>query len=197
MIHLPRRAAGLKVGLLGGSFDPPHSGHMRISEVALRRFGLDEVWWLFSPGNPLKTSGPAAMSRRIAKAKDLFHHPRVQFSNLEAELGTRYTAETLRAVTGAAPDMRFVWLMGADNLSQFHLWQDWRDIIETVPMGILARPGLRLSARVSRTARIYKQHKLPASASRLLPGRPAPAWCFINMPMNKTASSVIRATGAW
>lgn len=197
MIQLPRRAAGLRVGLLGGSFDPPHAGHMHISEQALIRFGLDEVWWLFSPGNPLKANGPAAMPRRMAKAQAMFSHPRVRFSNLEAEIGTRFTAETLAAITGAAPEMRFVWLMGADNLAQFHRWQNWRSIIETVPMGIMARPGLRLGARVSRTARIYRQARLPAKAARLLPLMDPPAWCFINLPMMKAASSAIRASGGW
>ncbi|MBT7907792.1 MAG: nicotinate-nicotinamide nucleotide adenylyltransferase, partial [Marinovum sp.] len=133
------------VGLLGGSFDPAHAGHVEITSTALRRFGLDQLWWLVSPGNPLKTRGPAPMGDRIAAARQLIHHPRVKICTLEADLGTRYTAETLSALRGIYPATRFVWLMGADNLMQFDRWQNWQSIIETTPIGILARPGDRLA----------------------------------------------------
>lgn len=161
------------------------------------RFGLDRVWWLVSPGNPLKTDGPAPMERRITAARQMMQHPRVDISDVEARLGTRATADTLRALTRARPDLRFVWLMGADNLAQFHLWQDWEQIVEMVPVGVLARPGQRLSARMSVTARRFAAARLPGTASRLLPLKAPPAWCFVNVPMREHSSTAIRALGGW
>ncbi|MBZ0123938.1 MAG: nicotinate-nicotinamide nucleotide adenylyltransferase, partial [Roseovarius sp.] len=135
---LPLVRPGQAVGLLGGSFDPPHQGHVHISREALRRFALDRVWWLVSPGNPLKSRGPAPLARRIAACRAVLDHPRMAVSDFEARAGTRYTAETVAALQAARPGVRFVWLMGADNLAQLHLWQDWREIVERVPLGILA-----------------------------------------------------------
>lgn len=139
----------MTVGLLGGSFDPPHQGHVQISLAALKRFDLDQLWWLVTPGNPLKENPPASMARRMGAARAMMDHPRVRISDIEARLGTRYTAETLRALRKAYPHVRFVWLMGADNLAHFHRWKDWQDILNTVPVGVLARPGERISARLS------------------------------------------------
>ena len=133
----------------GGSFDPPHAGHLHISREALKRFGLDRLWWLVSPGNPLKPHGPAPLPDRLTAARALVDHPRIAITDFEARAGTRHTAQTLDALRQAAPGLRFVWLMGADNLAQFHRWQDWRRIIESVPVGVLARPGQRISARMS------------------------------------------------
>ena len=141
---LPFAARDQVIGLLGGSFDPAHAGHAHITREALKRFGLDAVWWLVSPGNPLKTHGPAPMAERLARARTVMHHPRVTVTDIEARLGTRYTAQTLRHIQRLYPAQRFVWLMGADNLAQFHLWQDWRGIMHRVPLGILARPGQRI-----------------------------------------------------
>lgn len=193
----PIARAGQKVGLLGGSFDPAHEGHVHITREALKRFGLDRVWWLVSPGNPLKARGPAALERRIERARDLMHHPRVQITGIEAHLGTRYTAETLNALLPQYPGVRFVWLMGADNLAQLHKWQDWRWIMDTVPVGVLARPGDRISARMSRAARLYATYRIPACQSQALGQARAPAWCFVNVPMIAESSSAIRASGHW
>ncbi|MCL3880965.1 nicotinate-nucleotide adenylyltransferase [Marivita sp. GX14005] len=193
---LPVRA-GMTVGLLGGSFDPAHEGHLQISRVALKRFALDRVVWLVSPGNPLKARGPAALVKRIAHARALVTDPRIIVSDVEARIGTRYTAATLDALRAAHPGVRFVWLMGADNLQQFHLWDRWQDILRAVPLGVLARPGWRQSALHSRTARQYRQHMLPATASQLLPMHVPPVWCFVNMPMTAQSSTAIRARGDW
>lgn len=192
---LPR--PGRAIGLLGGSFDPAHEGHARITLAALSRFGLDEVWWLVSPGNPLKRRGPAPLEDRIAVARRLIRHPRVTVTGIEADLGTHYTAETLRELMRRYRRTRFVWLMGADNLVQFHLWQDWRWIMETVPVGVLARPGQRIGAQTSVAARVYRVARLPQAQSHLLGQAKAPAWCFINVPMSQMSSSEIRARGAW
>lgn len=196
--HLvPHAAPGQVIGLLGGSFDPAHAGHVHITNEALKRFGLDGVWWLVSPGNPLKERGPAPMARRLAHARRVMQHPAVTVTDIEALLGTRYTAQTLRGLRALYPRVRFVWLMGADNLAQFHLWQDWREIAQTVPIGVLARPGQRISARTSRAAALYAPHRIPGRMSQLLARADAPAWSFVNVPMNDASSTAIRASGAW
>ena len=133
----PQAGRGQTIGLLGGSFDPPHPGHVHITKTALTRFRLDRIWWVVSPANPLKQNGPAPMGARMAAAQELMDHPRVEVTDIETQLGTRYTAQTLAALIHRFPTTRFVWLMGADNLAQFHLWQDWRWIMETVPVGVL------------------------------------------------------------
>lgn len=194
---MPYARAGQVVGLLGGSFDPAHEGHVHITKAALTRFGLDRVWWLVSPGNPLKASGPAPMAERITAAKAIMQHPSVAVTGIEARLGTRYTAKTIQALQAVYPDVRFVWLMGADNLAQFHLWQDWQEIMARVPVGVLARPGDRISARLSRAARIYREQRLIGRAARLLGHAEAPAWAFANLPMSQSSSSAIRAAGKW
>lgn len=188
---------GMTVGLLGGSFDPPHQGHVQISQAALRRFGLDRLWWLVTPGNPLKEHPPACLARRVTAARDLLNDPSIVVSDIEAQLGTRYTAQTLRALRNAYPQVRFVWLMGADNLAHFHQWKDWREILDTVPIGIMARPGDRISARLSPAARIYAHARVKGGDSQLLAQQSAPAWCFINVPMCDVSSSAIRAEGGW
>jgi nicotinate-nucleotide adenylyltransferase len=192
---LPHSCPGQVIGLLGGSFDPPHAGHLHISREALRRFGLDRVWWLVSPGTPLKCHGPAPLPDRMAAARALVDHPRIAITDIEARLGTRHTAATLAALTAICPGRRFVWLMGADNLAQLHRWQDWRGIMERVPVGVLARPGQRISARLSRAARVYAQARIKGRASHLLGRAAAPAWCFVNVPMTDISSSALRAGG--
>ncbi|WP_135501322.1 nicotinate-nucleotide adenylyltransferase [Roseovarius aestuariivivens] len=194
---LPLSRPGQVIGLLGGSFDPPHAGHTHISREALRRFGLDAVWWLVSPGNPLKAHGPAPLARRLAACRALIDHPRIHVSDLEAQAGTRYTAQTLARLQTACPDRRFVWLMGADNLAQLDRWQDWREIVARVPMGVLARPGQRISARMSKAARIFRAARIPARHSHLLGRADPPTWCFVNVPMLAQSSSAIRARGDW
>lgn len=188
---------GMTVGLLGGSFDPAHMGHVQISRAALKHFGLDRVWWLVSPGNPLKRHQPAPLEKRMQAARQIMQHPRILISDAEAQLGTRYTAQTLRHLRRRYPGVRFVWLMGADNLAQFHRWKDWRDIMETVPIGVLARPRDRISARLSPAAQIYAHARLKGNSSHLLAHAQSPAWCFINVPMVDASSSAIRANGNW
>jgi nicotinate-nucleotide adenylyltransferase len=194
---LPIARPGQVVGLLGGSFDPAHAGHVQITRAALIRFGLDRVWWLVSPGNPLKQRGPAPLAERLQAARAMMRHPRVAVTDIEARLGTRHTAQTIVGLRRLYPGVRFVWLMGADNLAQFHRWQDWRLIMDTVPMGIVARPGDRISARLSKAARVYQDYRIPGRASAVLPHLAAPAWCFINVPMSGMSSSAIRARGEW
>lgn len=195
--ELPHARPGEVIGLLGGSFDPAHAGHVHITNIALRRFGLDRVWWLVSPGNPLKARGPAPMADRIARAQALLRDPRVTVTDFEARAGTRYTAQTIAALQAAYPAVRFVWLMGADNLVQFDKWQDWQQIMARVPVGVLARPGQNLSARASRAARIFRTARIKGTASRTLAQAEAPAWCFVNAPLMDISSSAIRARSDW
>ncbi len=193
----PVAKPGQIVGLLGGSFDPAHDGHVHITKVALRRFGLDRLWWLVSPSNPLKSQGPAPMAERLQAARAVMQHPKVTVTDIEVRLGTRYTAQTIVALQRRYPGVRFVWLMGADNLAQFHRWQDWRWIMENVPIGVLARPGDRISARTSKAAKVYAQARVPNRAAHILGHADAPAWSFINLPMSDQSSSAIRARGEW
>ena len=168
----PQARSGMVVGLLGGSFDPAHAGHVHITRQAMRRLGLDRVWWLVSPGNPLKAQAPAALAVRLARARAVMQDPGVVVTDLEVRLGTRSTVDTLRRLQAIYPGVRFVWIMGADNLVQFHRWRRWREILARVPVAVMARPeGLGL--------------------------REAPAWCFVNLPMHGASSSAIRARGGW
>lgn len=194
---LPKAWAGMVIGLLGGSFDPAHQGHVDITRAALRRFGLDRVWWMVSPGNPLKARGPASMARRLDLARQIMQHPKVSITGVEAVLGTRYTADTLAALRRLYPGVRFVWLMGSDNLASFHRWEDWRRIADTVPIGVLARPGSRLGARFSPAARYMERHRLSSEDSRLLGLADAPVWCMVDLPLNPASSTQIRAQGGW
>lgn len=193
----PIATAGMTVGLLGGSFDPAHAGHVHITTEALRRFGLDRIWWLVTPGNPLKARQPAPMADRLAHARALMRHPRVKVTDLEAHLGTRTTAATLRRLRAIYPGVRFVWLMGADNLVQFHRWDRWETILQTVPVGVLARPGSGLRARMGRAARVYAGAQVTMAAAGRLGHLAPPVWAFADMPMLAQSSTAIRAAGKW
>ncbi|KGJ06124.1 nicotinate-nucleotide adenylyltransferase [Paracoccus halophilus] len=183
----------MKVGLLGGSFDPAHEGHVHITKMAMRRFGLDRIWWLVTPGNPLKAHGPAPLEDRIARARAMIHDPRVEITGLEARLGTRLTSDTIAALQQLYPHVRFVWLMGADNLVQFDRWENWREIAARVPIGVIARPGWRMRARNSRAAHIMWRARMPEADARQLADARTPAWVMINVKLSKQSSSEIRA----
>ena len=193
--QFPLATRGMVIGLLGGSFDPAHEGHAHISREALKRMGLDQVWWLVTPGNPLKARQPAPMTERLARARAVMPDPRVVITDLEARLGTRVTVDTIRKLRAMYPGVHFVWLMGADNLVQFHRWNRWRDILRAVPVGVLARPGAGVAARTSVAARAFRVNQVDRGEN--LRGKKAPAWCFVNIPMNNASSSAIRARGEW
>lgn len=199
----PHARPGQRIGLLGGSFDPPHEGHAHITRWALRRFRLDQVWWLVSPGNPLKAHGPASIEKRMAAARALFPAPgvpdyRIEITDIERHLQTRFTAETLAALQRLYPGIRFTWLMGADNLIQFHHWRDWRWIMETFPIGVLGRPGSMARAGIAPAARRYRRYRLPKAQAARLPMMRAPAWTMLTTGrMSSASSTAIRETGAW
>ncbi|WP_437342688.1 nicotinate-nucleotide adenylyltransferase [Ruegeria arenilitoris] len=194
---IPYARPGQVVGLFGGSFDPPHQGHVHVTLEAIKAFGLDRVWWLVSPGNPLKSRGPAPIDQRVEAARSIMRHPKVEVTDVEDLTGTRATADTLAALRRLYPQVRFVWLMGADNLAQFHKWKDWRLIMDTVPVGVVARPGDRISARMSPAARVYSKYRIDGTARHLLGRADAPAWCFVNVPMVDVSSTQIRSKGGW
>lgn len=189
----PLAVPGQAIGLFGGSFDPAHAGHVHVSRWAMRRFGLSRLWWLVSPGNPLKSRGPAPLAERLLAARRIMPDPHVEITDLEARLGTRMTVDTLTALRHAYPGVRFVWLMGSDNLVQFHHWDDWRRIAQLVPIGVVTRPGSLLPARLSRSARILASHRLPAERAHLLARMAPPVWCMVNIPLNTMSSTAIRA----
>ncbi|WP_111431300.1 nicotinate-nucleotide adenylyltransferase [Rhodobacteraceae bacterium DSL-40] len=196
-MSVPVALPGMRIGLLGGSFDPPHAGHVHITTWALRAFRLDQVWWLVSPGNPLKADAPANMARRIAAAEAILTHPRTRITDLEARLGTRYTAETLEAIGLRYPGVRFVWLMGADNLRSFHRWERWDEIMARVPVGVLARPGEQIAAGLSPAARRFARWRLSQAAAPSLAAGPAPRWTLLSGPMLDLSSSSLRRSGLW
>jgi nicotinate-nucleotide adenylyltransferase len=193
----PLARPGMRIGLLGGSFDPPHAGHVHITREALKRFGLDRVWWLVTPGNPLKKNGPAPMARRLEASRRIMRDPRVEITDIESRLGTRYTSQTIEALIAAYPGVRFTWLMGGDSLADIYRWERWPTIFANVPVGILARPGHRIWARTSHAARLFRGARIPAAQSHLLGSAMPPAWCYVKMPLVAISSTEIRARGEW
>jgi nicotinate-nucleotide adenylyltransferase len=193
----PPAVPGQRVGLLGGSFDPAHAGHVHVSLWALRAFRLDRVWWLVSPGNPLKPDAPADLSRRLAAAREIVRDRRVVVTDVEARIGTRHTAATLRELRRRYPGVRFVWLMGADNLRSFHRWDRWATILEQVPVGVLARPGEQVKAGLSPAARRFARWRVPQRDAAKLPMMKPPAWALLSGPMLDLSSTELRATGRW
>lgn len=190
-VHLPGPAAGLRIGLFGGSFNPAHSGHYHVAHTAMKRLRLDWVWWIVARGNPLKT-GHGEFSRRLASAEAMAHDPRMRVTDLEVRLGLTYSHETLSAILAAAPSAHFVWLMGADNLASFHLWSRWQEIAELVPIAVIARPGIGPGARNAPFARRFAACRIPASQAELLPDMDPPAWVYLNAPFDPTSSTAIR-----
>jgi nicotinate-nucleotide adenylyltransferase len=190
--HLPRRAK--RVGLLGGSFNPAHAGHLHISRQALAKLRLDEVWWLVSPQNPLKSArGMAPLAERVAAARALARHRRIRVSAIESELGTTYTAETVVRLIARFPGIRFVWLMGADNLIQINRWRRWRAIFAAVPVAVFARPAYSLQALASVAARQFAKARIAEMAAGALADMRPPAWAFLRIPLSAASATAIRA----
>lgn len=193
-----RALPNMRVGLLGGSFNPPHEGHRHVSLVAGRRLGLHAVWWLVSPRNPLKAAGETAdFEKRLAAARALARHPRIVVSDLEAKLGTRYTVDTLRALKARFPDVHFVWLMGADNLAQLPRWKHWQEIMSVVPVAVIDRPGYALKAQLGMAAERFREARLPEEQARALPYAQPPAWTYLHAKLNPLSATAIRRGGGW
>ncbi len=188
---------GRRIGLLGGSFNPAHDGHRHISLLALKVLALDEIWWLVSPQNPLKPNeGMAPFPERLAEARKAARHPRIKVSAIEQRLGTRFTADTLKALARRGPGRRFVWIMGADNLRQIDRWQRWTDIFQGVPVAVFDRPTYCYKALAGLAAHRYRRDRLPDREARLLAGRKPPAWCFIPAAKHPASATEIRSRRA-
>jgi nicotinate-nucleotide adenylyltransferase len=183
------------VGLLGGSFNPAHEGHRHLSLEALKRLGLDEVWWLVSPQNPLKSErGMAGLERRLEHARRVTGHPRIRVTDLERRLGTRYTVDTLRELRRRMPGTRFVWLMGADILAQLPRWKNWPELFRLAPLAVFDRPGHARGALAAKAARRFARwRKDPRALRRAEP----PAWAFVRMRPHPASATAIRARRGW
>ncbi|MDP3802258.1 nicotinate-nucleotide adenylyltransferase [Brevundimonas sp.] len=189
---------GMAVGLFGGSFNPAHDGHAHVAETAMRRLGLDRVVWLVSPQNPLKDARDSApleerMASARAAAKLAADGRAMVVSDFETRAGTQWTVDTLRALTARHPGVRFVWLMGSDNLAGFHRWRGWTDIMRTMPVAVIARPGSLHHSRTAPAAVRFAPARIPTRQARLLPGLAAPAWTYLTAPLNPRSSTALRA----
>jgi nicotinate-nucleotide adenylyltransferase len=190
----PPAFPGMTIGLMGGSFNPVHEGHVLVARTALRRLGLDRLWWLVTPGNPLKfKSGLEGLTQRAAAARVLAPRPRVVVTTFEAELGSSYTADVVAFLRRRHPGVRFVWVMGADNLASFHHWQRWRDIARLVPIAVVDRPGWRLKAVASPAARVLAGQRVPEARAQLMTRTPLPAWALLTARLSPQSSTALRA----
>jgi nicotinate-nucleotide adenylyltransferase len=188
----PHAGPGQAIGLLGGSFNPPHAAHRLISEVALKRLGLDKVWWIVSPGNPLKRRQPAPLAERMLLCRAMATNPHIVVTDFEADLPSPYTASTLAFLKSRSPLVHFVWIMGADNLAQFDKWERWREIFTMVPVVVVDRPGWRLKALASKAARAFARSRKPETDAAMLAHVPPPAWTFLTGPLSHISSTAIR-----
>lgn len=187
----------MRVGLLGGSFNPPHAAHRLISLTALRRLRLDQVWWMVTPGNPLKEhSGLLPLAERVRLCRDVSRHSRIKVTAFEAAIGTAYTERSLSYLRRRFPGVHFVWLMGADNLAGFHRWNEWQIIFKLMPIAVEDRPKWRYRALASPAASRFSRVRIPEREASALPYLAPPAWCYLSGPLSKLSSTELRANSA-
>jgi nicotinate-nucleotide adenylyltransferase len=196
---IPLYTNGMRIGLLGGSFNPPHVAHRAISLFAIKRLKLDRVWWLVTPGNPLKEqNGLHALNERAEAARKMANDPRIDVSCLESVIGTRYTVDTITYLRRRAAGLRFVWIMGADNLAQFHRWQNWRRIASEVPIAVIDRPPQSFRALAAPAAQALSRYRLPENQAGRLADQPAPAWIFLTgMKLSLSSTGLRNPDGSW
>jgi len=196
---IPLYTNGMRIGLLGGSFNPPHVAHRAISLFAIKRLKLDRVWWLVTPGNPLKDQdGLRDLNERTAAARNMANDPRIDVSCLESVIGTRYTVDTISYLRRRASGLRFVWIMGADNLAQFHRWQNWRRIASEVPIAVIDRPPQSFRALAAPAAQALARYRLPENQARRLADQRPPAWVFLTgMKLNLSSTGLRNPDGSW
>lgn len=190
-LRLPGPARGLRIGLFGGSFNPAHDGHRHVAETALKRLDLDWVWWIVARGNPLKETH-GVYTARIASARRVARHPRMRVSDMEAQLGVRYTLDLVRALHRRCPETDFVWVMGADNLESFPRWGGWDEIARTVPIAAVARPEAGPEARLGKFACRFSRNRFAAASARTLAREAPPAWVFLPARWHPESSTALR-----
>jgi len=184
---------GQKIGLYGGSFDPVHQAHEHVAATAMKRLNLDRVWWLVSPGNRLKSHAPAPIETRAQAIRTRLNQPRHVVSTLEARLHTHKTIDLVRHLTLRHPDVHFVWIMGADSLKNFHLWSNWREIADTLPICVVSRPGMAIKARLSPAARLWQTRRVDEDRATILPIRKATGWTYLTERLHPHASRDLRS----
>jgi nicotinate-nucleotide adenylyltransferase len=196
---IPFHTNGMRVGLLGGSFNPPHAAHRAISLFALKRLKLDRVWWLLTPGNPLKENGSLhGLSERASAAREVADDPRIDISCLEAVIGTRYTVDTIIHLRRRVSGVHFVWIMGADNLAQFHRWQNWRRIAAEVPIAVIDRPPQSFRALAAPAAQALARYRLPENQAARLADQHAPVWAFLTgLKLDMSSTGLRNPDGSW
>ena len=196
---IPLYTHGMRIGLLGGSFNPPHAAHRAISLFAIKRLNLDRVWWLVTPGNPLKDQGGLHdLDERAEAARAMANDPRIDVSCLEAVIGTRYTFDTITYLRRRTSGLRLVWIMGADNLAQFHRWQNWRRIADQMPIAVVDRPPQSFRALSAPAARALANYRLPENRAGQLADLRAPAWVFLTgMKLNLSSTGLRNPDGSW
>ncbi|MDQ0314627.1 nicotinate-nucleotide adenylyltransferase [Amorphus orientalis] len=192
-LRIPPVGIGQRIALFGGTFNPPHKGHRHVALTGLARLGVDQVWWLVTPGNPLKShDGLTSLEDRVKATRAFADHPRMVVTAFEANYNFRYTADTIAFVCRRFPSVRFVWLMGADNLATLHRWQKWRDILRLVPVAVVDRPGASMAVMSSPASRAFGGARVPESQAAALPGSAPPAWTFLHVPLDPTSSTAMR-----
>lgn len=195
----PFYSNGMRIGLLGGSFNPPHEAHRAISLYAIKRLKLDRVWWLVTPGNPLKSNDALnGLDARMDAAREMADDPRIDISCLEAVIGVRYTVDTIIHLRRRVSGVHFVWIMGADNLAQFHRWQNWRRIAAEVPIAVIDRPPQSFRALAAPAAQALARYRLPENQAARLADQHAPAWVFLTGMKSSLSSTGLRnPDGSW
>ncbi|WP_419248067.1 nicotinate-nucleotide adenylyltransferase [Tritonibacter mobilis] len=192
-LRMPHVERGMAVGLFGGSFNPPHAGHALVAEIAMRRLRLDQLWWIVTPGNPLKSHRELApLAERIALSEKCTTDPRVKVTAFEAGHRVRFTADTIKLVQARNHGVNFVWIMGADSLRDFHRWERWRDIAQSMPIAVIDRPGATLAFLSSTMAKTFDHARIDEDDAPILARSKPPAWTFIHGPRSPLSSTAIR-----
>ena len=193
-LRLPQASAGQRIGLFGGTFNPPHRGHRHVAVAALKRLGLDEVWWMVTPGNPLKSGADLPpLQRRVALTERFAQHPRMRVTAFESAIGTPFSAEAIRHARARRPGVKFVWVMGADNLASLHRWQNWRTILRLMPVAVVGRPGAAMAPLSAPASRAFSRYRLPEVMATGLADQKPPAWVFLHVPLDPLSSTALRS----
>lgn len=196
-VKTPLVFAGQRIGIMGGTFNPPHAGHAIVAETAVKRLGLDQLWWVVTPGNPLKSNGQLPpLNARMAAAQKIARGRQMTVTGFEAELGTPYTAATLAFLKRRYPHVHFVWVMGADNLATFDRWQHWRAIAARFPIAVVDRPGWRLKALARPAGATMAKTRVPETKATRLATMRAPAWTFLTSRLSGLSSTALRQQAA-